>query len=54
MHEKVNTYFAITLIVIAGTSAAWIIIRTATTSTVAPVLPGTESSYTALQTSLTQ
>lgn len=52
MKEKINTYFAILIITIAGSGAAWIIIHTATTNVSYPVVAGSEASYTALQKSL--
>jgi hypothetical protein len=43
MNERINTYLAILIITIVGSSAAWIIIHVATTNTAFSVVVGTEA-----------
>ena len=51
MKDRVNTYFAILLIAIAGAAAAWVIIRIAIERTVV-VAPDSEASYSPLKESI--
>lgn len=51
MKDRVNTYFAILLITIAGAAAAWVIIRIATLRTTT-VTPDSEASYSQLKESI--
>ena len=52
MKERINTYFAILIIIIAGSGAAWIIIHVGTANTFFPVVGGSEASYGTLQKSI--
>ena len=51
MKNRVNTYFAILLITIAGAAAAWVIIRLAIERTTV-VVPDSEASYAPLEESI--
>lgn len=51
MKEKINTYFAVLLITIAGAGAALLIIHIATTETTI-VTTSNEADYTALKESI--
>lgn len=51
MKDRVNTYFAILLITIAGAAATWVIIRIATLRTTT-VTPDSEASYAPLRESI--
>ncbi len=51
MKDKVNTYFAILLIAIAGAAAAWVIIRLAIERTTI-IAPDSEASYAPLKESI--
>ena len=51
MKDRVNTYFAILLIAIAGAAAAWVIIRLAVERTTV-VVPDSEASYAPLKESI--
>ena len=52
MKDKVNTYFAVLIIVIAGANAAWVIVRVATTDILTTAVIGSEASYAPLQKSI--
>lgn len=51
MKDRINTYFAVLLITLAGAGAAWFIVRIADRK--APVIrPDTEASYAPLKESI--
>lgn len=52
MKDKINTYFAVLLVTIAGASATWIIVNVAVTDTLAATVNGSEVQYVMLQKSI--
>lgn len=53
MKDKVNTYFAMLVMFIAGALAMWVIIHAATIATTTPtVVGGSEASYSSLKQSI--
>lgn len=52
MKDKINAYFAVLLITIAGAGAAWLIVRLATTDTLTTKIGGSEAKYAPLQKSI--
>ncbi|HVB20007.1 MAG TPA: hypothetical protein VNF51_01815 [Candidatus Paceibacterota bacterium] len=52
MKEKINTYFAILLVTIAGSGAALLIVHVATTDAIAATFGGSETVYAPLQRSI--
>lgn len=49
MTDKINTYFALIIIIIAGTAAAMLIIHTANSTKLVQRVGGTEAGYASLQ-----
>lgn len=53
MKDRVNTYFAMSMMFIAGALAMWVIIHAATITTSVPtVVGGSEASYSSLKQSI--
>ncbi|MCX6787272.1 MAG: hypothetical protein NTY93_01965 [Candidatus Kaiserbacteria bacterium] len=52
MTDKINTYFAILLVTIAGAGAALIIVNVAYTNAFATTIGGSEANYASLQQSI--
>ena len=52
MKERINSYFAILLITIAGAGASLIIVHVANTTTLGSTVSGNEASYAPLQQSI--
>lgn len=52
MKDKVNFYFSMLMMFIAGAGAMWVIVHAATTLRPATVVGGSEASYTDLQQSI--
>ena len=52
MKEKINAYFAVLLITIAGGSAALLIVHIATSDTIAIKFSGSEANYLLLKQSI--
>ena len=52
MTEKINSYFAVLLITIAGACASLLIIRISNSSTLATTFNGSEAHYSSLQQSI--
>ncbi|MHB1769900.1 MAG: hypothetical protein ACYCPH_02350 [Minisyncoccota bacterium] len=52
MKERINSYFAILLITIAGAGATLIIVHVAQTKTLGNIVNGSEASYAPLQQSI--
>lgn len=52
MKDKVNSYFATIILLIAGVSAVWIIMHIATKKTTDTAVPGSAATYDQLQQSI--
>lgn len=52
MKDKVNSHFAVLLIVIAGAIAAWAIMRIADSDPFSTTVSGSEASYSSLKESI--
>lgn len=52
MKDKINSYFAVLIIVIAGTGAVLLIIHIATANTLPTTFGGSEARYVQLQQSI--
>jgi hypothetical protein len=52
MKYRLNAYFAVLLVTVAGASAALVIVHVATTDIVNTAMQGTEGSYAALRQSI--
>jgi len=52
MKDKVNTYFAVLLITVAGAAAAWLIVHFTYTETLTAIFNGSEANYASLQQSI--
>ena len=52
MKDKINSYFAVLLITIAGSGAALFIVHIATTDVIATAFRGSEDTYASLQQSI--
>jgi hypothetical protein len=52
MKDKVNSYFAALILLIAGLGAAWLIYHLATTNTLKNTVNGSEANYSQLQQSI--
>lgn len=52
MKDRINSYFAILIITIAGSAATFLIVHIATTDALAANFGGSEASYASLQQSI--
>jgi hypothetical protein len=52
MKDKINSYFAILLVTIAGAGATWFIVHIASDNALASTMGGSEASYASLQQSI--
>lgn len=52
MVHKINSYFAVLLITIAGAGATWLIVRVAYANTFEVTMGGSEAGYSLLQQSI--
>ena len=52
MKERINSYFAVLIITVAGAGAAWLIIHLATADTLTANFGGAEAKYAPLQKSI--
>ena len=52
MKDKINSYFAVLLIVIAGAGATWLIVHVVYANTFSIMVSGSEANYAPLQQSI--